>query len=375
MNDDAWIDHAGSPDDEAERQALMATHAAAVEAGRTEAETPTFEQTAPRLGSFLDESVGVMRARAEGDDKPIPLPHLKSVQKALNGGLWPGCWVLVGNTGSGKSQFALQLSWEAAKAGAPVLYVGLELGKVDLTARMLGLASGRKWSRLYRGENSHSERSTSELEEVAADYGPELAELPWHLELAPPFGWSHEQLAAGVAGLCARYPAGERGGLPPLVVVDFLQLVTSPEGQPQDSLRERIGRMAYAARSAAREHGAVVLLVSSTARANYATLNGQPSSKEDKDRRPTWERPAYLCVGLGKESGEVEYAADGVLALVKEPDPKTNEAGRAAGARPTQSTMHLAVAKQRAGQAEWVRGLRFDGGRFFEDGLTRKAIQ
>jgi replicative DNA helicase len=310
-----------------------------------------------------------MRARAEGRHKPIPLPHLPRVQKALNGGLWPGCWVLVGNTGSGKSQFALQLSWEAAKRGAPVLYVGLELGKVDLTARMLGLASEKNWSRLYRGENSHSEKSTSELEEVASDYGPQLAALPWHLELAPPFGWSHEQLAAGVAGLCARYPAGERGGLPPLVVVDFLQLVTSPVGQPQDSLRERIGRMAYAARAAAREHGAVVLLVSSTARANYATLNGQ-KAKDDKDTTPIVRRPAYLFVGLGKESGEVEYAADGVLALVK------GDAGEPTDAELAQkvsrlSKMHLAVAKQRAGQAQWVHGLQFNGGWFSEDSAQR----
>jgi len=350
-----------------DHEGLAAEEAAAEAAERWEAH-------APKLGSFLRESVKAMRARAEGKHKPIPLPHLPKVENALHGGLWPGCWVLVGNTGSGKSQFALQLSWEAAKQGAPVLYVGLELGKVDLTARMLGLASERNWSRLYRGENSSGEKSTSELEEVAADYGPQLAALPWHMEIAPPFGWSHEQLTAGVEGLCARYPVETRKGLPPLVVVDFLQLVTSPPNQPQESLRERIGRVAYAARAAAREHGAVVLLVSSTARANYAILNGQPAKDEKgKPGKLPWKEPAYLCVGLGKESGEVEYAADGVLVLVKESSADSSEAHSAARAQPSYSEMHLAIAKQRAGRSQWVNGLRFNGGRFFEASPPKKT--
>ena len=49
-----------------------------------------------------------------------------------------------------------------------------------------------------------------------------------------------------------------------------------------------------------------MLVLSSTARANYADLVNDP----DRD-------PADL-VGLGKESGEIEYAADGVLVLAKD---------------------------------------------------------
>ena len=49
----------------------------------------------------------------------------------------------------------------------------------------------------------------------------------------------------------------------------------------------------------------MVLVLSSTARANYAELVNDPS----KD-------PGDL-VGLGKESGEIEYAADGVFVLAR----------------------------------------------------------
>jgi hypothetical protein len=56
--------------------------------------------------------------------------------------------------------------------------------------------------------------------------------------------------------------------------------------------------------------GAVVLVLTTTARANYADLVNDP----EKD-------PADL-VGLGKESGEIEYAADGVLVLAKHKEDK-----------------------------------------------------
>ena len=102
---------------------------------------------APAVGDLVVEALGRMRRRAQGIEKPIPLPW-EHLGERLSGGLWPGCHVLVGNTGTGKSQWALQVVLHAARQGVPCLYVGLELGKVDLVARLLGLMSNKKWSRL-----------------------------------------------------------------------------------------------------------------------------------------------------------------------------------------------------------------------------------
>jgi hypothetical protein len=52
----------------------------------------------------------------------------------------------------------------------------------------------------------------------------------------------------------------------------------------------------------------VVLVLSSTARANYADLVNDPA------------RDPVDLVGLGKESGEIEYAADGVMVLSRGAD-------------------------------------------------------
>ncbi len=311
---------------------------------------------AARVGNFLNDALARMDARASGHEKPIPLPW-PAVSAALGGGLWPGLHVLVGNTGSGKSQLALQAALHAAKSGVPVLYVGLELGKVDLVARLVGLISNRRWSRLYLGTDP------LELKDVIARFGEELGELsrlPFHLEVASPFGWSYPVLWEKARAMREHYPeakdeAGKPrpGTAPFLVVLDFLQLVSSPVEQHED-LRERIGRAAYIGRAAARDLDAAVLLVSSTARDNYGALNGD---KDGKGPGLGEGSPARL-VGLGKESGEVEYAADSVLVLCREP-------WTGAEAPPEGTATWLAVAKVRAGVPGWVR-LAFDGGVFRE---------
>ena len=308
---------------------------------------PALDDTAPLIGSFLDNALDVMERRALHQEQPVSLPW-PSITAALQGGLWPGLHILVGNTGSGKSQFALQLALHAACHKTPVLYVGLELGKTDLVARLLGLLSGKRWSRLWLGKEH------AEIAWVRRQFADKLRNLPFRLEFGPPCGWPYDRLEKATRQM------KEAHGHPPLVVLDYLQLVQSPEGQPPRDLRERIGRAAYDGRSAAREHDATVLLVSSTARDNYRKLNGQKplgkSGVELRSAAPAWSEPPHLLVGAGKESGEVEFAADTVMVLVR--GDFTDSA----------TEMHLALAKVRAGQTAW-RKLSFNGGSFTEPEL------
>lgn len=309
---------------------------------------------ATRVGAFMDAAFDRMEARAAGRERPIPTPW-PSVNTALGGGLWPGLFILVGNTGSGKSQFALQAAVDAARHGTPVLYVGLELGKVDLVARLAGLVTRRKWSRLFLG---NGEDAPGELSLVRnRDEVRELAAMPFHLEVGPPMGWSYDGLDAKMATMRELYPELDGpGSRPILVVLDFLQIVSSPAGERED-LRERIGRAAYAGRAVAREYDASVLLVSSTAREHYATLEGREAKKDGK---PAPQKlgigNAARLVGLGKESGEVEYAADAVLVLAREAEEPSST---------TRPCYWLAVAKGRAVTPSWTP-MSFDGGRWSE---------
>ena len=314
-----------------------------------------------RLVKLLPDAVERMTARREGRERPVPLPWT-NVAEALGGGLWPGLHVLVGNTGTGKSQWAMQAALHAACEGVPVLYIGLELDEVGLVARLVALCEDRaKWSDLYLGKRDPGELLTK--------HGSLLDALPLHMDVAPPMGWPYSRLRAATDALRDLYPVGE-GDVrrPTLVVLDYLQLVASPDGTRED-LRERIGRAAYYGRAVARDLDAAVLLVSSTAREHYWKLSGRkPKNRDGAESnahyaKPAWEEPANLLVGTGKESGEVEYAADSVLVLAAEPwgSPKPPPEG---------TRVHLAVAKVRAGPACWVN-LLFDWGRFQEPNPPR----
>ena len=239
---------------------------------------------ATRVGQDVEAMLDTMWARRTGQEVAMATPW-GPVDSLLGGGLWPGMYVLVGGTGSGKTQWAVQVAVEAARRGQSALYLALELSRQDLAARVMGTLSGVAWSRILRGTLDDVE--VAQVMEAARS----AEQLPFHTECGPPFGYGAETLAARAWAL-----------KPSLIVIDYLQLCAGRHGEEP---RTAVGRVSYVARALARDLGAVVLVLSSTARANYATLVNNPETD-----------PTDL-VGLGKESGEIEYAADGVLVLAR----------------------------------------------------------
>jgi hypothetical protein len=275
------------------------------------------------LRATLRESIARARRRAPGGpEKPVPMPEgWCDLAAFLGSGLWPGCHVLVGSTGSGKSQFAMQLAVEAVFNHVPVLYVGLELDSLGIDMRFGAVAlrhprpdgtvdlHRHKWSEMYLGEDTDA----LDALEARAD---ELGDLPFHKELENPYGWPHGRLAELATWFRQKYPEPETGTRPGLVIIDFLQLVTSDE--EREELRRTIQRAAYAARQVARSHNLTVLLLSSTARENVAALEGETTILKGKNSvkvPPFGEGNPARFVGTGKESGEVETSADTVLVL------------------------------------------------------------
>jgi replicative DNA helicase len=316
------------------------------------------EDAAPALADVLPRALAMMERRAGGRDEPAPVPW-PTVAAALGGGLWRGLHMLVGNPGSGKSQLALQAALHAAEQGVPVLYVGLELDREAVAMRLVGLKIKKRWSGLALGERPEL---LGKVRSVAAD----LADLPLRLEAAGPNGWKASDLHSRTVAMLDRYAAelNTEPTRPALVVVDFLQIMA---GDAQD-LRQRIQGAVYAGRALAQQHNVAVLMVSSTARENYRTLDNVPPTYTNAGEPPKWWKtlgdgsPGRL-IGLGKESGEVEYAADNVLVLGRD---------RGAGLVDREwSTIWLALAKQRArpntdaARKGWVK-LLFNGGRFKE---------
>jgi hypothetical protein len=297
-----------------------------------------FDRHAPTVGSAVDPALALFARRFSGEETPIPLPWSET-SVAMGGGLWPGAHVITGATGAGKTALAMQIVLHACRNGHPTLYIGLELDTAQIVARLASLVLGEcmdgrvaaHWSSIYLGKVNPDQIASALVS---------LQDLPLHVEEGPPGGWSVASLRGRVEVLKARHP-----GKTPLVVLDFLQLVgpTDPKGR-REELRERIGAASYMGREVARKCGAVVVMLSSISRAGSQELtrlasDGALGSGDPMD-----------LVGLGKESGDIEFSADSVLCLAKEP--------RIPGA--SETLVWLALAKMRAGPPAWSL-LRFNG--------------
>jgi hypothetical protein len=326
-----------------------------------------------RLGDTLDEAFRRARNRQSGLEKPLPLPW-PDMEPQFGGGLWPGCHVLVGGTGAGKSAWALQVALHAAMAGHPTGYVGLELEEMQIAMRLAGERAKVPWSSLYLGK-----ATVPQIDEAHERATKELAKLPFYIEMGRASGWPASELARFAGQIREAHPEPKGpGSLPMFIVVDFLQIIGDeiPNGLFSGlELRERIGRAAYAAREATREYNAAVLLISSAARDKYGLLSGaakesgfciepelDPKTAKavvDSLARPIIKRRSIMnpdsLVGLGKESGEIEYAADSVTVSIR--IQKVTADGK--------TPVIFATAKGRATGAGWCE-LRFNGSSFEE---------
>lgn len=336
----------------------------------------------------------VMARRASGDERPMATPW-PGVNKALRGGFWPAAYSLTSSTGAGKSQWAIQCALhlaerfkadhDSAVAPAPegpdrVLYVALELGETDLVARMFGvMAAGHVaalrdagttehevrdsglarlwWSDLFFGVDPETckpgEDRVALLQAVQERFADRLAALPIHLETPPTRGWGSKQFEALVADVKPRF-----------VVLDYAQLMSAPEGGRED-IRQTIGNVAKSARQVARQpNGPAVLILSSTARANYGKVDGASEESEPdngkprKRATPLGEGNAARLAGLGKESGDLEFTVDCALVLAAEQTPE----GQAAT---EEKKVWLAVAKGRGFRTGWTL-LGWNGNAFRE---------
>lgn len=325
---------------------------AAVSAGRASPEPVP-------LSELVESAMLRAERRAAGEEKPVPTPW-KHLNATLGGGLWPGAHFLVAGTGVGKSQLSFQIARHAAKAGVPVGLIALELDEMQLVMRLAAEETGVRWSDVYNGKAGELDMARVRRSAV------EVGKLPIVTDFGQAMGWPASRLEHVVRSMRERYPEG-----PALVVLDFIQLIApETEGKPLD-LRERIGRAGYLARNLSRQHGVSIVIVSSTARENYSKLS-QTMRKlglcVDKTKNGGTRRTVRFVdqlVGLGKESGEIEFSADSVNVLLQ-PETKEEVHPQIGQLRANEGKVVVcASVKVRAGVPSWF-ALGFQHGRFVE---------
>ena len=272
---------------------------------------------APLLRFPSDARDDLRAARRVNPADLLPVPaQWQDVNLMCDGGLRPGFHVLVGGTGSGKTTLALQWAIHAAKQGHPVAYVALELGAEEVALRLASLhkpnpSAGWAPSRW----NPAAYTTDDDLNDEQGNA------LPIHVMAPTAYGWDPDELRTLPERLRLTYPNLQK---PPFIVLDYLQLLGSirDESGRKLDLRESIGRASAAATAIAVSSRAVVLALSTTARANYEVLRsvvrlGGLRFKAKGSRVYRNVCNAEMLVGLGKESGEIEASATTVMVLGK----------------------------------------------------------
>lgn len=202
----------------------------------------------------------------------------------LTGGFQPSQLVILAARPSmGKTAFALNICEHVAlELGKPILFVSLEMGRLELAERLLCARSRVESNKLRTGQMLGS-REMAALGHGYAD----LQRAPIFIDETP--ARTVLQINANCRRLRMRHGIG-------LVVVDYIQLIDG-DGEGRESRQEQIAKISRRLKTLARELETPVLALSQLNRA----------VEQREDRRP---RMADL-----RESGAIEQDADLVLLL------------------------------------------------------------
>ena len=203
---------------------------------------------------------------------------------ALTGPMSPGQEiVLAARPSMGKTAFALNICDHVAMAhGKPVLFVSLEMGKVEIAERLLCIRSGVDGAKIRTGKGITQE----DMRQLTLAYEAIRESGKIYIDDTP--ARTVSQITANARRLKMRHEIG-------MVVIDYIQLITPEDGR--DSRQEQVAKISRRLKTLARDLDVPVVVLSQ--------LNRAVETRED--HRP---RMADL-----RESGAIEQDADMVLLL------------------------------------------------------------
>ncbi|MGW0294784.1 replicative DNA helicase [Streptomyces tuirus] len=224
--------------------------------------------------------------------------------------------VVAARPAMGKSAFALGVAVANARKGNPTLVHSLEMGRAEVSNRILSARARVAFHHLRDGVDSLRQEDWDRLDR----HVPELRELPL---------WMDYSARVSPARIRSRIKTILREtGRAPLVVVDYLQLMQTDQRNARQSPYERVTEISRELKILASDTGAVIIAL--------AQLNRGPEQRQDK-------RPAVSDL---RDSGALEQDADNIILLHREDyyEPESERAGET----------DLIVAKHRNGPTTTV---------------------
>ena len=218
-----------------------------------------------------------------GDGVPTHFRDLDS----LTGGLHPSEFiVLAARPSMGKTALAINIAENVAIfSRLPVLFVSLEMGRMELAQRLL-CSQGK-----IDGSKFRSNILTKEDREKLIEASSKLSQTPLFIDDSP------SRTVTEIAACARRLKRKEKLGL---LVIDYLQLVQPDD--PRDPRQEQVAKMARRLKGLARELEIPLLVL--------AQLNRQVEERGREEHRP---RLSHL-----RESGAIEQDADVVMFVHRE---------------------------------------------------------
>lgn len=228
--------------------------------------------------------------------RPALSTGFSALDKALDGGLYDGLYVLGAVSSLGKTAFCMQIADALASQGRDVLIFSLEMTAFELMARSISretflsdLTRGKTLAKTVRGVldgrryAKYPAREITHLEEAKARYAAYAKHL-WFRE------GDHETGLDYLRTEIERHirETGER----PVVLIDYLQIIAPVDVHFTD--KQNLDRIVCALKKLAREKELTILAISSFNRENY-----------------------NLSVSMNafKESGGIDYSSDVLIGL------------------------------------------------------------
>lgn len=222
----------------------------------------------------------------------------QELDEYLDGGLYPGLYIMGAISSMGKTTLMLQMANNIAEQGRPVLYFSLEMSAEELTAKSLsrlslemceGFEGAAQAARTfmnparYETFNIHADKTIKAIyEKVLARY----AQISMNFYIVPRSG---EMNIDTIKQIIKQFQ--EDTGRTPLIFVDYLQIIP---GKPGLTDKQSTDKNVTDLKVLSAELDTVVFAISSFNRSNYNTS---------------------ATMAAFKESGGIEYSADVLLAL------------------------------------------------------------
>ena len=218
----------------------------------------------------------------------------KNLDAMLDGGFYPGLYVLGANSSIGKTSLLLQIADNIAQAGHGVLYFSLEMSRKELISKSLSRLSLIKSMELY---NSKEYAKTTRGVLLGQYNSYETAILAKSIQEYKNYGENlhiHEGIGdIGIEQIKAKIDDFMKFTCkPPVVVIDYMQIIAPYSDKMTD--KQNTDKNIVELKRLSRDYGLPIFGISSFNRESYK---------------------APVSMASFKESGAIEYTSDVLIGL------------------------------------------------------------